>query len=82
MSSLSDALIVAALLLALAVGIALCGRVLGRRRTVAAAERLLRAKCPNGDLGWSMAEWDWAFKEVRTAKALSKVAARSADRPA
>lgn len=82
MSSLSDALSVAALLLPFGVGIALRGKVLGRRRTLAAAERLLRAKGPNGDRGWSMDQWDWAFKEVRTAKALQKEAARSTGRPA
>lgn len=82
MSSVSDALAVAALLLALTMGIALRGKVLGRRRTLEEAEQLLRCRHPNGDLGWSIVEWDWAFKEVGTAKAFRRMAAHAAERPA
>lgn len=82
MSSVSDALAAVALLLLLMLGTALRGKVFGRRRKLAEAERLLRAKRPSGDLRWSMAEWDWALKEVRTTKALRHVAAQSEDHPA
>ncbi len=69
MNSILDPLLVAVLFLLAITSIGLRGRVLGRRRTLVAAERLLRAERPGIDQGWSMSEWDWAIKKVRAGTA-------------
>lgn len=63
-NSVGDLLLIAVLSLLAFASIGLRGRVLGRRRTLVAAERLLRAERPGIDRGWSMGEWDWAIKKV------------------
>lgn len=69
MNSIWDPLLVAVLSVLAIASIGLRGRVLGRRRTLVAAERLLRARRPGIDQGWSMGEWDWAIKKVLDDKA-------------
>lgn len=45
-----------------------------RRRTLHAAQGLLRAERPSGDQTWSMEDWDWALREIGTDEAREQMA--------